>query len=464
MLTSRFRNAQGYATTAASAEAVARLDDAITGYLAARADARRRLDHARESDPDAVLAHCLDGYLHMLTGTRESLAAARTAARHAAARAARAPVTARERHHVAALDAWAAGDWREAVRQWGRLLAEYPRDLLAIRVSQFALSYLGESRGMATTMAGVLDAWRPGDPGYGFVLGCQAYALEEAGDYDRAEVTGRRAVELNPADIWAAHAVAHVREMRGQLREGVAWIAELGDQWTAAPDFAAHLRWHEGLFRLELGEDREVLALYDRAVRPREGGQYLDVVNAVSLLWRLEQAEVEVGSRWRELGPLTTIHLVDHALVFADLHYVMALAAIGDADQLAAFRDSCARFAGGGGTEAQVMANVGLALADGVMAHRRGAYGEAVDRILPVRASIRQVGGSHAQRDLFELLLIDAACRDGRWALAAELLAERVASRPGNRWGWAHLARAREALGQPGAVEARRTLDRLRAP
>ncbi|MGH7719033.1 MAG: tetratricopeptide repeat protein, partial [Gemmatimonadaceae bacterium] len=83
--------------------------------------------------------------------------------------------------------------------------------------------------------------------------------------------------------------------------------------------------------------------------------------------------------------------------------------------------------------------------------------------LFPVRRRVQLIGGSHAQRDLFEQLLIDAAWRARRLDVAATLLEERTASRPGNRWGWKHRAAVLSALGAPGAAGAHRELDRLRA-
>jgi tetratricopeptide (TPR) repeat protein len=463
MRMANLEDARGYTATAASRAVVEQLDDAIAAYVGARADTRERLAALLAADPGCVLGHCLDGYLHVLASRRDSLPDARAALARARD-AHRDRGAEREALHIAALDAWSRGDMRGAVAHWDALLAAFPRDLVALKVSQFVLSYLGESRRMRDTVDRVLGAWSPGVPGYGFVLGCHAYALEEAGDYARAEEAGRRAVELNPADIWAAHAVAHVREMQGRLDEGIDWIAGLSGEWRGCNNFALHLRWHEGLYHLDLERHARVLELYDREVRAQTTDQYLDVTNAVSLLWRLEQAGVDVGGRWRELAACAAGHAGDHALVFVDLHYLMALAAVGDAGAVAHFVESCERFAAEGeGTEAAVMATVGLPLARAVVAHRRGAYGDVVDELLPVRRHVRQIGGSHAQRDVFEQLLIDAAWRARRLDVAAALLAERTVRRPGNLWGWRHYAAVLDALGAPGAVDAYRTLERLRA-
>jgi hypothetical protein len=153
----------------------------------------------------------------------------------------------------------------------------------------------------------------------------------------------------------------------------------------------------------------------------------------------------------------------DHALVFVDLHYVMALAAAGDDTGVERFLSSCERFATAeAATEAAVMADVGLPLARAVVAHRRADYGAVVDALLPVRLRIRRIGASNAQRDLFDQLLIDAAWRSGRLHVAADLLAERTSRRPGNVWGWKHYHSVLVALGSADAVAAARMLDRLR--
>ncbi len=460
------RDAQGHPVAAASREVVDLLDDAVVAYLGARADTRERVRSVLARDPLCVMAHCLDGYLSMLASKLEGVQDARQALSRAREAARRVQLTPREVLHVTALDAWSQGDLHGAARQWDEVLADYPRDVVAIRISQFVLSYLGASARMRETVARVFPAWDPSIPAYGFVLGCHAYALEECGEYAVAEEMGQRAVQLNRSDIWAAHAVAHVREMQGHLHEGIAWINSLTDEWRECGNFAFHLRWHEGLYYLELDEHARVLELYDRDVRPRSTDEYLDVANAVSLLWRLEQAEVDVGSRWDELATRARTHVDDHALVFVDLHYLMALAASRDDAGVAHFLDSCERFARTGtGAEAGVMTEIGLPLARAVVAHRQGraGYGVVVEALLPIRHRIHEIGASHAQRDLFEQLLIDAAWRARRLDVAESLLVERITRRPRNVWGWKHYAAVLEAHGASGAASARRELERLRS-
>src|SRR2546423_1232438 len=91
----------------------------------------------------------------------------------------------------------------------------------------------------------------------------------------------------------------------------------------------------------------------------------------------------------------------------------------------------------GGGSQIAALGTVGLALGEAALAHRNGDYTRALDRLLPVRGAIRDIGGSHAQRDLFAQLLIDSAVKSGRREVAIELLNERLSLRPRNSWGLA---------------------------
>jgi len=300
-------------------------------------------------------------------------------------------------------------------------------------------------------------------PGYGFVLGCHAFGLEETGDYAAAERAGREAIDCNPSDIWAAHAVAHIFEMTGRPREGVAWVDSLQSNWAECNNFAFHTFWHRCLFLIELGLLDRVLDLYDREVRPESTDDLLDISNAVALLWRLEQAGVDVGDRWGELADRAQGHVDDHLLVFGDVHYLMALAAAGRTDDVACMVESMGRYAVESvETQAAVTREPGLALARAVLAHRRTDYTTVVEELLPVRDTIRRIGGSHAQRDLFAEMLIDAVLRAAHFDEAKGLLADRLDKRPRNAWGWRHYAQVLDRLGDgDGAAKARTAEVRL---
>lgn len=428
-------DARGVPITAPNATALSHFNATIEAYLGFRNDIGERLKETLAAAPRFPMALCMRGYFILLLAARglvpraeAALVAAEDAARDLGA-------TPRERTHFAALRAWCAGDLTTALQHWEAILAEHPRDVLALKLVHFWQFYLGESRALCESVARALPGWAPDTPGYGYVLGLHAFGLEESGDYAAAERTGRQAIALNPSDIWAAHAVAHVMEMQDRARDGVAWIDGLAAQFGPCNNFRFHLWWHRCLFHLELGQHDEVLARYDREVRAESTNDYLDICNAASLLWRLEDAGVAVGDRWAELARQAEARLDDHMLIFADAHYTMAVAAAGSAGADARMLESLRAYATGGReTEAKITAEVGTAVCDAIVAHRRGEFARVVDLLMPVRAAIRRLGGSHAQRDLFQKLLISAALADGRRAVARDLLAERRTKRPANRW------------------------------
>jgi tetratricopeptide (TPR) repeat protein len=441
-----YRDSRNLIVTASAPKTVELLDAAVASYLGLRKDVADQTAVLVQTDPDCPLGHCLSGYLSMHAGKSEALIDAGEAVKQAKAAGGGRP-TARESLHIGALEAWINGDLVGALDRWEQVLTEHPTDILAIRLAQFVTSYLGRSQDICDSVARVLPAWQPETPAYGFLLGCQAYGFEEAGDYEQAERFGRAAVENNPEDLWASHAVAHVMEMRCQPREGIAWIQTGWQQWHNCGNFVRHLWWHSCLFHLTLQEYDRVLELYDHEVRADSTDEYLDIANAAALLWRLEQFGVGVGDRWQELAMRAQSHINDHLFVFADLHYMLAVAARSSAEVIAAFLDSCSRYARNENrTQAQVMRQVGFPIAQAIVAHRNRNYSRAVDLLLPVKDSICRIGGSHAQRDLFEQLLIDSTLRSRQLPVAKSLLWRSIAKRPNDLWAWRHLANVFEAL------------------
>jgi hypothetical protein len=74
--------------------------------------------------------------------------------------------------------------------------------------------------------------------------------------------------------------------------------------------------------------------------------------------------------------------------------------------------------------------DVGHALTRAVQAFGDGQYAEVVRLIRPVRNTAHRFGGSHAQRDVIDLTLIEAAFRAGDHDLAQALSGERIAVKP----------------------------------
>ncbi len=412
------------------------------------------IDEALADDPGFVMGHCFRAGVLTTVTEGPVLAEVRESVEAVEARWSKA--NERERGLIGAARAWLDGDFRRAVALYGRVAVNYPRDSLAVQLAHLGDFLLGQSTMLRDRIAGVLPAWDPSMPGYGYLLGMYAFGLEETGDYARAEETGRQAVAHMPRDPWAIHAVAHVMEMQGRLTEGIEWLTRRRDDWAPDNAFAFHNWWHLALYHLDLGETERVRALYDQSIRPQPSAVALEMVDAAALLWRLHLQDVDVGTRWHELADAWKGLSGDGYYAFNDFHAMMAFVATGRDADAAALLDSMETRALGWGTNAMMIREVGLPLCKALKAFGEGAYDSAVEQILPVRAAAQRFGGSNAQRDVIGMTLIEAALRARMPKLARALAAERTALKPTSAFNWSMTARASDLSGESAEADRAR--------
>ena len=415
----------------ASADAIRRLEHAMTLMNAYQADPLAEVDALLAEHPDFVMAHAFRAGALATAGDKAfegELAKTVVAAETLAGKA-----NDRERLHIAAARSWLNGDFEQASEMWGRAALLYPRDVTAIQFAQLADFYLGYSQMLRDRVARVLPHWDRAVPNYGFVLGMHAFGLEECGDYANAEAVGRDAVALDGRDAWAAHAVAHVMEMQGRAADGIDWLESTSATWAPGSLFGFHNWWHQALFCLDAGDPRRAFTLFDEKISAGGFGQALELVDGSALLWRLSLLGHDVGARWTDIADKWATRIEDGYYAFNDLHAMMAFIGANRRAEQAALIQVAERAALGNGTNAMMTREVGLPSLKGFAAFRRGAYDEAVERLLPIRGKANRFGGSHAQRDIFSWTLAEAALRTGDRSLAEGLVAERLAQKPESR-------------------------------
>jgi hypothetical protein len=388
------------------------------------------LDAAGAEDPGWMLPHVMRaGFL--LSLTEPSLVADARAALDTADRLAGA-ATDRERAHLAAARRCAAGDWHGACAVWDEILRRHPRDLLALQWAHLFDFYLGDAAALRARPERARPAWSRDDPLRPYLLGMQAFGLEETHAYAEAEAVGREAVSGPTKVPWATHAVAHVMEMQGRFDEGLAWLAARQADWAEGNGFAGHHWWHRALFHLEAMDLAGALDLYDRELDSRHSALTLQRLDGAALLWRLHLLGADVGARWDDvaIGWDLSPEAAGHS-VFNDLHAL--LVRLGQRRLVEAARLVEAverRAAAGRDGQAAIARDVGLPLMHGLLALGRGHAAEALRSIGPVRAAAWRFGGSHAQRDLVAQTLLAAAARAGDRTAGQALLDERRRAKP----------------------------------
>lgn len=419
-------DAHGHPLSGASAQAAALYDQALRQFQCYSGDPVATLNQAVADSPGFVMGHAMLAWLYLTA----SEAAAVTLAKQALKSAETLPATPREQAHLRAAAAWADGRWRLAARQLEDLSIAHPRDALALQAGHLLDFFTGDSRMLRDRISRALPAWPESLPGYHALLGMQAFGLEECGQYAQAEFTGHRALELDRRDPWAWHAVAHVLEMQDRVDEGIAWLNEDTEAWSKDSFFAVHNWWHLALYHLEHDQIPRVLELFDGPIFGHRPQTAMDLIDASALLWRLQLRGVDVGDRWTTVAEGWAPQAGTGWYAFNDVHAGLAFAGAGRKDLLAEVREAQRRASAGAGDNAMFTGEVGAPLLESLLALADGDHRQAARGLRWVRPMAQRFGGSHAQRDLIDLSLIEAAIRSGDRALAEGLAGERAASKP----------------------------------
>ena len=416
----------------------------VSGFLAHSASTPEHLAVVLARAPEFALGWAAKGMFTLLLGRSELKPVAAEALDKAWAAITAAGATRREASYVRALAAWLAGRPSQAAVILDAVLVWHPEDALAMKLVHAIRFVLGDRRGMLRSVRSVIEHYGPEHPHAGYAMGCMSFALEENGAYSEAEHMGRAGLDLAPDDAWGLHAVAHVYDMTARSGTGIAWLSSQSGRWAHCNNFGTHVWWHLALFHLDRGDYDRVLELYDDKVRAEHTDDYRDISNGAAMLVRLEIEGVDVGGRWEELAALAAGRVEDGAVVFADLHYLLALHGgerDAEAGMLIARLERDARRSDHDMHE--VAAVAGLPEARGLAAFRAGNYDDAFDRLRQVLPVLQRIGGSHAQRDVFARLAIEAGIRAGRWREAEQELVAR-ARRRGAQDGFT--SRRREAI------------------
>lgn len=378
--------------------------------------------------PDFVMGRVLHAWLHLL-GTEP---AGWPVARADLEQARQWPSNAREQAHLRAIARLIDGHWHGARRVLEDLNLDYPLDGLGLLAGHVLDFYVGDARMLRDRIARAFPAWSPAMPGYHALLGMHAFGLEECGAYSRAAASGHAALLLEPRDAWAHHAVTHVLEMQGRQHEGIAWMRDRQPQWAVDNFFATHNWWHLALFHLDLDEIDAVLGLFDEAIGTSQSPLALDLVDASALLWRLYLRGVDVGDRWGTVADRWLPFADTGHYAFNDAHAMMAFVCDRRQEAIQTLLAAQQRALQGKGDNAMFSRDVGAPLCQAILALVEGHPARTVELLRPLRSIAHRFGGSHAQRDLIDLTLLEAALRDGQQTLARGLAAERVDAKPGS--------------------------------
>lgn len=296
--------------------------------------------------------------------------------------------------------AWQAGDPLRALECYAEIVAQSPKDLLALRLALSCCFFVGD-HGRACEIA---DAARRRYPrherGYGFTLALASFAHAEIGDAEFAERFGRAALELDASCPLGVHAVAHALLEAGDSVAGASWMREQRAQWAVNSRMRTHNAWHLAMFDLDNGRHDLVFGILDLCLLPAADRWPLDACDAAALLWRLAHFGIDVGPRWNRLSDAFQKFWRPGFWPYVDLHAAVAHGEARQPQRLRGLEDAISACAAGDGFAARRARRITQPALQALDAWLAGDPEAAARRIARV-PNLQETGGSRAQIGVF---------------------------------------------------------------
>ncbi|MBZ6077338.1 tetratricopeptide repeat protein [Microvirga puerhi] len=400
--------------------------------LSAWPGAAETLDEAIAADPDFALAHAARARLHAI---RSELAKAR--ARIASAEAIVAQRgTERERSHVEILSLAINGQSAKALEQALAHAEIWPRDVLILSLplgafGLFAFSGMADHDQARVDLcerhAGHFDAddW--------WFLTYRGWAHAENGNVAHGRALAQRGYDLRTNNANAAHALSHAMYEGGAHDEAEQLIANWLPGYDRTGTLHGHIAWHSALGALERGDPERALAIYADYIQPSvSAGMPVNVVSdTASFLWRLKAYGHTVpAGLWEAAAGYSRRYFQNAGFAFADIHMAIIAAATGDR---AAVEQRVAALTGLIEAGSLAAGPVVPAICRAALAFAEENYAGCTRILEPVAAEVVRIGGSGAQREMIEDMLLLALMRSGEAVKARALLDHRLHRRPSPR-------------------------------
>lgn len=380
---------------------------------------------ACEADPTFVLALCLDAYSRLYAMTGDSMRVVAEIIRHL--EQLEDVSDDRSKFHIGAIRSWQSGNLTEAHTKLQNLLRVYPRDLLAAKVAQDLCLFIGDSVGLLNVAKKTLSQWDETLARFDIILGMHSFGLEETYEFSSADEAGRAALDLAPYNTYARHSIAHVYEMNGRKADGIYYMEHTKEYWSQSSS-AIHMWWHLALLYLDSTMYDEAIAVYDLHLCHNRPGTMHDITDRASILWRLHLLGYSLADRATDLMADAEIYLGDSLYVFNELHLIMVSLLVNDiqgVEKILNYMES----RGNAWSDLTVVREVGKPVGEALYDFARGEYQSSASSLSSLRYLIRWIGGSHAQRDVFQETALSAAAAAGDLNLLNALKFERLSTR-----------------------------------
>ncbi|MFC0804575.1 MULTISPECIES: tetratricopeptide repeat protein [Sinorhizobium] len=400
--------------------------------LSAWPGAAEALDEAIAVDPDFALAHAARARLHAV---RTELASAKAKIAKAEEIVSRYG-TERERSHVQVLSLAINGQAAKALERALDHADRWPRDILILSLPLGAFGLFAFS-GMSDHDQARVDLCERharhfnGDDWW--FLTYLGWAHAENGNVTHGRKLTERGYELRIDNANAAHALSHAMYEGGAGEDAERLVANWLPRYDRAGILHGHIAWHSALGALERGDPERALAIYENYIQPSvTAGMPVNVVSdTASFLWRLQAYGHTVpAGLWAAAATYSGEYFQKAGFAFADVHMAIIAAAVGDR---AAVEQRVQVLTGLIDAGALAAGPVVPAICRAALSFAEEDYAGCARILEPVAVDVARIGGSGAQREMIEDMLLLALMRSGEAAKARALLDRRLHRRPSPR-------------------------------
>ena len=392
--------------------------------LAAWTGADAAFEAAIAADPQFALAHAARARLHFTYAEPVESKARIATARECVSRNG----TEREQSHVAILGLTMEGQSAKALTGTLQHLDRWPRDAIILGLPLGAFGLFAFS-GMPDHEQARVDLCERHATHYGDDWWFQTYlgwSHTENHNVRRGRDLTQRALDQRRENANAAHALAHAMFEDGSTAEADALIAGWLPSYDRRGILHGHIFWHQALAALENDDAERALAIYAASIQPSVTAAVPlnAMTDCASLLWRVKLYGHAVPQHlWSDVAAYASRHFAQPGLTFADVHMAFITAAVGDRTALASRIDALERRLADGklaaGAVVPAICRATLAFAD-------DRYAECVALLRPLAGEVVRIGGSHAQREIIEDMLIVAMTKSGATTDALAILDRRL--------------------------------------
>lgn len=416
-----------------------------TGSIAAAASYRAGVDlmlslwlgteeafrQAISADPEFALAHAALARHYAICSDLSQAKSAIALAMDLAQRRG----TERERSHVNALALAIHGKGKEALSAVLQHVDRWPLDVMIFGLplgafGLFAFSGMADHNHARVSLCERYSHRFPIDDWW--FLTYRGWSHTENGNLPYGRSLTEQALDRRWENANAAHALAHLLHEAGEGHESKSFIQRWLPGYDPKAVLHGHIAWHGALAFLEQDDAFTAMQIFANQVAPSVSfGTPLNVISdTASFLWRVEAYGYQVPFElWQEVAQFASSHFQAPGFAFADVHMAMIEATACDAGALKKRIEGIKQLA----DSANIAPSVSLALCKAIQQYAEGNYKACADTLQSTLDDVVRIGGSGAQREIFEDTFLISCFRVGDFDRVKPILSNRLQRRPSIR-------------------------------